>query len=314
VRKGECLLAIARANAEFVGLICLSDPENTAGPSEEMALEHASTVLAVELGRMFGEYEAEQRAGRDLVDELLANAVDDRSIRRARALGIDLSAPRRVVVVEASRPEDDDTLVLDAVRRVARSEAAGVLMVARRNTIILLAEGEHEWSDFRNQVAAQLRLRCRLGVGSTCRQAADYWRSHQEAVLALRVLDPGATGDRASIFDELGVYQLLAQVEDVSAVEHFCRAWIGKLVDYDDAKSGALVETLTQYLQQGANQQATARRLSIHRNTLKYRLQRVRDVSGLDLTDPEVAFNLQLATRIWHVFGALRDGMGDIAR
>ena len=44
----------------------------------------------------------------------------------------------------------------------------------------------------------------------------------------------------------------------------------------------------------------------MHRNTLKYRLQRIRQITGLDLSDPEVCFNLQLATRAWQTLSVLR--------
>ena len=45
----------------------------------------------------------------------------------------------------------------------------------------------------------------------------------------------------------------------------------------------------------------------MHRNTLKYRLQRIRQISGLDLSDPETCFNLQLATRAWQTLRVLRN-------
>jgi DNA-binding PucR family transcriptional regulator len=44
----------------------------------------------------------------------------------------------------------------------------------------------------------------------------------------------------------------------------------------------------------------------VHRSTLKYRLQRIRDLTGFDLSDPETQFNLQLATRAWVTLRALR--------
>ena len=44
----------------------------------------------------------------------------------------------------------------------------------------------------------------------------------------------------------------------------------------------------------------------MHRNTLKYRLQRIRQITGHDLSDPETCFNLQLATRAWQTITALR--------
>lgn len=49
----------------------------------------------------------------------------------------------------------------------------------------------------------------------------------------------------------------------------------------------------------GGNYDLTAKILSLQSSTLRYRLQRIRDVSGLDLNDPDTRFNLQLATRAW---------------
>jgi hypothetical protein len=59
------------------------------------------------------------------------------------------------------------------------------------------------------------------------------------------------------------------------------------------------------YLECGGNYDATAASLSMHRSTLKYRLQRIREISGYDLSDADSRFNLQLATRAWTKLRAL---------
>ena len=66
------------------------------------------------------------------------------------------------------------------------------------------------------------------------------------------------------------------------------------------------MNTLTQYLEHGGNYDATAAELSVHHSTLKYRLQRIRELTGLELNDPDVHFNLQFATRAWRTLQALR--------
>ncbi len=112
--------------------------------------------------------------------------------------------------------------------------------------------------------------------------------------------------DQAVRFDDLGVYRLLVGTEDLGEVERFIERWIGTLLEYDEKRNAELVRTLMHYLQHGGNYVATAGSLIVHRNTLKYRLQRIRQISGLDLSDPEVFFNLQLATRAWQTLSALR--------
>ena len=87
----------------------------------------------------------------------------------------------------------------------------------------------------------------------------------------------------------------------------FVREWLGSLLDYDARRKAELVHTLTQYLEHGGNYDATAAELSVHKSTLKYRLQRIRDLTGLELNDPDVHFNLQLATRgLGHAAGVAR--------
>jgi len=87
-------------------------------------------------------------------------------------------------------------------------------------------------------------------------------------------------------------------------IDEFIRHWLGRLLDYDAGqKRSELVETVSRYLECGRNYDRTAHALNVHRSTLKYRLQRIREVSGHDLGDPDVCFNLQLATRALATLG-----------
>jgi DNA-binding PucR family transcriptional regulator len=145
-----------------------------------------------------------------------------------------------------------------------------------------------------------------VGIGGTCGSPLDFPRSYREARLALRIQHVAHGTERVTLFEDLGLYRLLANMTDLTMVEAFVHDWLGSLIDYDGQKGAELVATLTSYLQYGGNYEATAQALAVHRNTLKYRLQRIRDISGRDLGDPDTSFNLQLATRAWQVLGSLR--------
>jgi len=103
------------------------------------------------------------------------------------------------------------------------------------------------------------------------------------------------------------VEQAAEPFPDLTDVDRFVREWLGSLLDYDQRRKAELVQTLTQYLEHGGNYDATAAELSVHKSTLKYRLQRIRELTGLELNDPDVHFNLQLATRAWGTLQALHD-------
>jgi PucR C-terminal helix-turn-helix domain len=87
-----------------------------------------------------------------------------------------------------------------------------------------------------------------------------------------------ATGcpEQVTVFDDLGVCQLLSELGNIGAVEVFIHRWLGGLLDYDTAKNAQLVDTLYRYLECGGNYDLTAKALSLHRSTLRYRLQRIR--------------------------------------
>ncbi|MGZ6909158.1 MAG: PucR family transcriptional regulator, partial [Acidimicrobiia bacterium] len=136
--------------------------------------------------------------------------------------------------------------------------------------------------------------------------------SFHQARLALRIQRASGVNDRTTMFDDLGVYRILGESEETLSIERYVRDWLGALLDYDERKGSSLVVTLNRYLECGKSYAATADALSLHRNTLKYRLGRIREISGHDLSDPDTLFNLQLATRAWQTLEALRAG-GDVA-
>ncbi|MEW5813755.1 MAG: helix-turn-helix domain-containing protein [Actinomycetota bacterium] len=304
------LVAIATPREDVLGVIALVDPMRRAGPDDHIALEHGATVLAMELARLQSVIETELRLGRDLMEELLTGGDGERTVALARALGYDVERSHRVVVVECGGTDPEGDALFHAVRRAARDCGVGSLMGFSRGVMVVLAEVDRSWTEFRSAVLSHLagrQGRCRVGVGGVCQGPDGFPRSHREATLALRMQDAGRTLDGVTVFDDLGIYRMLAEVEDTSSVERFVREWLGPLLDYDETKGAELVRTLTQYLECGRSYDLTAEALSVHRNSLKYRLRRIREISGRDLGDPGTCFNLQLATRAWATLLALRD-------
>jgi DNA-binding PucR family transcriptional regulator len=307
IREGGRLLAIASPSADVLGVLALIDPAGTAGDQEQIALEHGATVLAMELARLRSLAETELRLRRDLVEELLAGTDEESALARAQALGHDLERRHRVVVAEGRGRSRDEDAFFHAVQRAARSTGVGVLLVARGGAVIVLSAADVSWEAFRVAVLTELGGgRCRVGVGGWCERPSDFPRSYREAQLALKMQRAAHGDDRATCYQDLGVYRILSEVEDPAAVERFVRQWLGSLLDYDARKRSELVSTLSQYLECGGGYDATAAALSVHRSTLKYRLQRIREISGHDLADPDTDFNLQLATRAWRTLQTLR--------
>jgi DNA-binding PucR family transcriptional regulator len=194
------------------------------------------------------------------------------------------------------------------VGRTAHDLSVGTLIVARKGAVVVLASRDAPWEDFRQAILRQAGGgRCRLGVGGSCSRPADFARSHREAQLALRIESASGT-DRVATFDDLGVYRLLSGIQDPGDVERFVGERLGKLLDHDARRKSDLVRTLASYLECGGSYERTSAALFVHRSTLKYRLQQIRDITGYDLNDPDTRFSLELSTRAWRTLGALREG------
>lgn len=307
IREGGRLLIIANPSADVMGVLALVDPAGSAGDHEQIALEHGATVLAMELARLRSLAESELRLRRDLVEELLAGTDEASALARAQALGHDLERRHRVVVAEGRGRSRDKDAFFHSVRRAARHCGVGGLLVARGGAVVLLSTAELPWETFRaavlNDMGGGL---CRIGVGGWCERPDDFPRSYREAQLALKVQLAARGEDHATCYEDLGVYRILFDVEDPAALERFARQWLGDLLDYDARKHSELVTTLSCYLECGGSYDATAAALTLHRSSLKYRLQRIREISGHDISDASTSFNLQLATRAWCTLTTLK--------
>ncbi len=119
------------------------------------------------------------------------------------------------------------------------------------------------------------------------------WRSDTIAASDPRGGVVGAT----AVSDEQELSRILDGAGKGEGLVRFIRDWLGALLDYDVEHRSDLVNTLSVYLDRGADYDSGARVLAIHRSTLRYRVQRIRQVAGLDLGDACVWLNLHAATR-----------------
>ncbi len=315
VRDGERLVLLVSPRPDVIGILALVDPGQRADKADLVALEHGATVLAMELGRLRSVADTELRLRRDLVHDLLAGTDDDSALARAEALDYDLRCPHRVVLIEGSRvvliegrgrSRAHDAL-LSAVRRATRQARLTGLFETWSGDVAFVTADQTDWEKLRQLILSDLAGgQCRIGVGSSCARPSELPQSLHEAGLALRLQKTLLPGSSACEYPKLGVFRMLAAIPDLTDVNGFVREWLGSLLDYDARKHAELVHTLTQYLEHGGNYDSTAARLSVHKSTLKYRLQRIRELTGLELNDPDVHFNLQLATRAWGTLQALR--------
>ncbi|MFJ8632059.1 PucR family transcriptional regulator [Streptomyces sp. NPDC093568] len=301
VRIKDRLISLIRPRGEVLGVLALVDPLDDADEYTVFALEHAATSLALELSHLRQVAEVELRLHRELVDDLLGGTDEASAYARSEAFGHDLHRIQYVVVVQWTSRASDDTFAR-TVGRAASAVGMPSLVTRRSDHVVLVAEGRPDDHALYEMLARETGTPDgTIGVSARCDTPDGIPGRYQEALRALEVRRRSRSRYGTTFFDDLGLYRILGPGNDYQELEGFVREWLGQLVDYDGLHRAALVETLSRYFDCGGNYAETAESLAIHRSTLRYRLQRIREISGHDLTNVEDRLNLQVATRVWKI-------------
>lgn len=146
------------------------------------------------------------------------------------------------------------------------------------------------------------------GVSGICQRPLSLDRASREAATALRAAEKLKAGTVAS-YDELGVVRLFVASQGDDSIRDFVSQMLGDIIDYDERKDGRLLETLRVYFESNCSQQDAAEKLFVHHKTVRYRLTRIEELSGLDLSKHEDRINLDLALKVHSVMDVLAAGV-----
>lgn len=260
-----------------------------AGPFSEydrLVLHHGQTALAFELSRRRAVSAAELRLAGDLLEDLEHDRLDEREIgRRIAAFGLD---PARRYAALVAVPRDGSTG--ESLRAVVAREldARGVRYLSAtrldRAAFLLEAAAEPAALELAAAVVAA-EPAARVGVGRPASGRA-LGRTLLEARTAL---DAGA--GPVSSYRDLGSLELLLGLPD-AALEAFVDRVLGPV-----ATSAPLVESLRALLDSGCRWSEAAGRLGVHRHTLRYRMERLREQTGRHPDSPPERMELWLAVK-----------------
>jgi len=303
-RIKDRLVAVAATGDDMFGVVALVDPERTAGRHELLALEHGAMVLTGELAHQHDMIEMERKLRRGLVEDLLTGDGGTSAYERSRAVDHDLHGPHHVVAIRWDH--DIEGALTQAAEHAAAGLGISSLASAHDGMTVLLARGRPDGPDLHHAIARRLRTETgAIGIGGRCDSPREFPRSFHEALLALDVRLNSSSPDGSTLFDNLGVLRVLDTGDGGAKIRQYVRDWLGPLLDYDTRSGSELVRTLSRHLDCGGNYDDTAAALVIHRSTLRYRLQRIREISRLDITDVGNRLNLHVATRAWQIIGGL---------
>ncbi len=281
---------ISSGGQEVGYVLLLGEGSDEAAEYLHMAAIAALTEVAVADAR---EETAQSLRGAFLERVLRGEEQDAQAIlRAAKRLGCDLSKGYVALCADPGGP------VAGRVIAALRSERADSIAQAIDGRVYALLAGEREPVE---RLASRLPGGAVAGVSSVYRDAADARRALEEAELVLEVKAAGGEATPEAIND--GAYRLLfrALVSHPEEVRDLYERTVAPLVRYDEQYGTQLVATLSSYLEHNCNMQATASAIHTHRHTVAYRLDRVRELTGLDPLVTEHRERLSLGLKAYRV-------------
>jgi GAF domain-containing protein len=282
------------ANDELLGLL-VAEGTTALDLAGAVANQTAVALKKIELI----EHLTEKNLIKDFFEELVRGTEPGTLDVRAARLRCDLD--ERHLVVVAAPPSD-------ALERLLDSVAAGSLLDRRQDSIRALlripADGEAKLLERLRGLHQELDEPVAIGVSNPCKGAASFAAGFEEAEHALVGTSVLRAEPSLMTYDELGPYKYLLRMSIDSGARDSHREAIRRLADYDGQRSTYLLRTLEEFLRRRGNISATAEALYVHPNTLRQRLRRIQELSGVDLRKDDWLM-LEIALKLVRLEGAV---------
>jgi purine catabolism regulator len=316
---------VLKVEKRVAGYLSLVDNYDTLDEFDRLVLTYGADVCAIELAKSRAIAFAVEQARGDWVQMWLSGtpADDDMLTMRAQQAGFDPETMYMVCVYRAitdsgtSLPlEGLIPLVRDDLTRRQINGAAGQYV----DVIVALYPLENATQVTRvrrmvEEVRIQLATRTpsglvAAGVSRPAPGLAALRDAYREAKDSVSIANQLGDREQTTYYGDLKLFQLLLALKErnLDHMRRFNQETLGSLVEHDDRKNGDLIRTLNGFFEANGNLAKAATDLDVHRNTLVYRLDRIAELTGLDLNDADNRLILHLALKVQRVLATIPGG------
>lgn len=319
--KQERLFQSVEGMGKTWGILVLMFKERVQEEFNVLVLDRAALAIAQDLLRRLYTEERKLHAEHVWVDDLIHHRIHSEN-QAASLLGQVYrhirQSPYHVCIIKMIRT-DDQTRHLDEdewestryqtsllVRHLFEKFGFYPLITTKENQLIILAVDtktkasqkgrlQQIFQSLKNmQKDSHHSYQLNVGVGRPYTMLTDAHLSYNEAQQVLHLIDLNLT-NVSLFYQDIGIYRLLLNIEDLEVIQAFIEDYIGALIRYDQDKNGELLHTLKVYLQQNCSKHAAAQELHIARQTLYHRLSKINGLLEMDCTSPKNRLPIEVA-------------------
>ena len=152
----------------------------------------------------------------------------------------------------------------------------------------------HFFEKIADKIHKEFEIEAYIGIGLGYEYLADIRESYTEAKSALQLISMEKQKYVLS-YNDMGIHSLISQIRSPKTLDNYINDKLGRLIETDKVQDSELCNTLRAYIENNCNSNATAELLFIHRNTMRYRLDKIEKILNVDLDDLSVCLELKLA-------------------
>lgn len=295
----------------------------------ELPLYELSVELhLIDLSQIVCKALVEEESNMNSRERILSSILYDENLNiegimeQANYLGVNLSGKFRIVTLSMHKQESlpnhkktvDEGYLMEMwenikknIKKEFRSCGMRHLMVlSQSNIAVILLPAEFFSRDLLITILTNIidrgegkyHISMKAGVGTSYEYIEDFKKSYQEAKNALAISKIATQEQKVFFYENLGIYSLIAQISNGKFLDDYTESRIGKLIKADKMQEGRLCETLETYLEHNCNANAAAEALFIHRNTMRYRMDKIKRILDDDINDMSTFLELKLAFAI----------------
>jgi purine catabolism regulator len=308
------------------GYICALGKTDELSPMELMVMEHAATIATLESAQDRIRFETEVRLKGDFVDEVINGdgGTTESIVRRGTFLGCDLSQGATVILLAVEGSVDSRLLENDKIekqtekffsrcsRYVSSLEGSSLVSLKAGNVVVFLCGPTAKDPAAVTRMAevmqrlgqVEVGLVVSVGIGTHVPDPSSIEHGYQEALVALKVGRKLHGLGALLHFRDVGTYRLLLDIweRDPEQVRALYEETIGPVDRYDEANGSQLTETLVTFLTNDESLTKTAADLFAHRHTVRYRLEKIGEITGLSVFKTEHKERLGLGLKARSLF------------
>ena len=251
---------------------------------------------------------------------LYSDSLDiDQVLLQAEQIGVSLSGKCKIIYFKIfeGRKKQDFVLLNSELTTLAETEFINhgikrVLTLTEINAECMLISDEMASQDLLTSILeniikkakSEFKINLKIGIGSSYEYIRDFRKSMEEAKSAVKFSKMFGDDRKIIFYDDIDIYSLITMINDGAYLDSFVEKNIGKLISADENSEADLINTLSSYISHNLNMNETANSLYIHRNTLHYRLEKIKNILNMDLNDIDNILTLKLSLAIYALRGS----------